>query len=89
MAKSHEQISMLASRLAKTATGYAAVIDNVLNVKTVADTEKAAALNAIYATRASLAMICQDPDCGCIQRLVAQHFPQVRIVTVKVEVSDA
>lgn len=79
----------LADRLATSATGFGAVIGGVLNVRTVADTKKATALNAIYAMGQVLMSVCQDPECDCTVRVLAHYFPEVRIVPVTVEVADA
>lgn len=79
------ELGGLTARLATSATGYAAVIGGVLNVRTVSDSQKAAALNAIYAMGHTVLAPCPNPDCDCIVRLLAHHFPDVRLVPVRIE----
>lgn len=79
----------LKHRLATTASGFGAIIDGVLNVRTVTDSRKGAALNTIYAMGHSLVSSCVDPDCGCLEGTLADLFPDVRIVAVNVEVDHA
>lgn len=85
MADQSSTLGFLTARLATSATGYAAVIGGVLNVSTVADSQKAAALNAIYAMGHTVLAPCPDPDCDCMVRILAHHFPDVRLVPVRIE----
>lgn len=85
MAEATAELGGLTARLATSATGYAAVIGGVLNVRTVADSQKAAAMNAIYAMGHTVLAPCPDPDCDCMVRLLAHHFPDVRLVPVRIE----
>ena len=81
-------IRSLTSRLASSATGFGAVIDGVLNIRTITDSANMAALNALYLTRIRVYSNCSDRDCDCKLRLLAQLRPDIRIVRVAVEVSD-
>lgn len=76
----------LAARLATTATGYGAVIDGVLNIRTVTETANLAAFNALIVCGYGVRTSCLDPDCDCKVRLLAQVLPAVQIVPVAVEV---
>jgi UDP-N-acetylglucosamine enolpyruvyl transferase len=78
----------LTLRLATTATGYGAVINGVLDVRTVADTPNSAAMCAIMAQGRRVLSNCADPDCDCKLRLLADMFPEVKIVPVSVEATD-
>ena len=79
------ELGGLTARLAKSASGYAAVIGGVLNARTVADSQKAAAMSAFFAMGYAPVDPCLDPDCDCTVRLLAHHFPDVRIVQVRIE----
>ncbi|WP_333826897.1 hypothetical protein [Pararhodobacter sp.] len=78
----------LADRMARTAHGHAAVIDGILNIRTVTDTRNAAALNALFITGTRIIPTCQDPECDCIVRLLAQMRPDIKIVAVSLEVNN-
>lgn len=78
----------LTSRLASSATGFGAVIDGVLNIRSVTETANMAAYNALYLAGHRILTNCADPDCDCKLRLLAQLRPDIRIVRVAVEVSD-
>lgn len=73
-------------RLATTATGYGAVIDGILNIRTVTDSPNAAALNALYVRGFSVMFACGDTDCDCAVKALARAIPTARIVAVKIEV---
>lgn len=79
----------LTDRLATTATGYAAVIDGVLNVMTLDAHRNDAAHNALIIQGFEVASDCRDPECDCIVRLLAKLRPEIKIVAVNVEVADA
>lgn len=86
------RIDPLIKSLAATATGYAAVIDGVLDIRTVADNEKGAAINALSVLGVPmfvLAMLCQDPECDCTTKMLKgvaeQRKRKVEIVAVKIE----
>lgn len=78
-------IDNLKASLLTSAMGYAAVIDGVLNIRTVSESENAAALNAIYVLGYRLATTCVNHDCNCMVQALAQIAPGARIVPVKVE----
>lgn len=87
------RIDPLIKSLAATATGYAAVIDGVLDIRTAADNEKGAAINALSVLGVPLiilAMSCNDPECDYTLKMLAQVAKQrkrtVEIVTVKIEI---
>lgn len=77
----------LAGRLAASATGYGAVIDGVLNIRTVTDTANHAAINALFLCGVFVQSTCGDPECDCMVRLLARLRPGDRIVPVAVEVT--
>lgn len=80
--------SALTEGMSRSAQGYAAVIDGILNVRTVTDTRNAAALNALFITGYRVIPTCQDPDCDFVVRLLAQMRPDIKIVPVSLEVND-
>lgn len=75
----------LLARLATSASGFGAVIDGVLNVRTVTDTRNAAALNALCVQGFRVVSTCEDRECDCLVKLMAQLMPTARIVPVRVE----
>lgn len=77
----------LTIRLATSATGYGAVIDGVLNIRTVTDTMNAAALNALYVCGFQVLTGCGDADCDCMVKAAAKLIPHAKIVPVKIEVN--
>lgn len=86
--KTNSGMADLAASLATSAMGYGAVIDGVLNIRTVSDSKNGAALNAIYVLGYRLASACVNPDCTCMVQALAQIAPGARIVPVTVGVSD-
>jgi len=78
--------AFLTAALASTATGYGAVIDGVLNIRTVTETPNMAAVNAAYLKGFHIIATCTDPSCNCIVRALAERCPDVKIVPVLVEV---
>lgn len=74
--------------MAASATGWGAIINGTLDVRTVTDSANGAATNAIYAKGVRLITNCTEPDCDCKVKLLADLFPDVKIVSVKVEVSN-
>ena len=71
--------------LAISATGYGAVIDGVLNIRTVTDSPNAAALNALHFLGFRMVSNCADRDCDCMVTALARLAPDVRIVPVSVQ----
>lgn len=82
-------LDVFTARLAASATGYGAVIDGVLNIRTVTESANMAAFNALYLAGYRILSNCADPDCDCKLRLLSQYRPDTRIVHVSVEVRDA
>lgn len=80
-------LAHLTKRLANSATGYAAVIDDVLNIRSVSSTQNAAALNALYLVGIGVLSNCDDMDCTCKVDLLARLRPDIKIVPVNVEVA--
>lgn len=78
----------LTARLSNSATGYGAVIDGVLNIRTVTETANMAAFNALFLCRIAVLSDCRDPDCQCKLDLLARLRPDVKIVPVDVKVTD-
>ncbi|MGA0615930.1 hypothetical protein [Paracoccus sp. KR1-242] len=76
----------ISAALATTASGFGAVIDGVLNIRTVSETQNAAAVNAAHLKGLHVMLVCHDPDCACIVRAVIQRYPDIKIVPVRVEV---
>jgi len=82
------QAKSLKDRLATTATGYGAVIDGVLNIRTVSDTRNAAALNALFVREFRVQTACFDTDCDCMVQLLTRLCPDMRLVPVTVGVTE-
>lgn len=74
----------LTTALAASATGFGAVIDGVLNIRTVSETRNMAAFNALYMRGFIVHRACQNPDCDCVVRMAARLIPGTRIVPVDV-----
>lgn len=77
----------ITQRLATTATGYAAIIGGVLDIRTVTDGRNAAALNALFANGTRVESNCTDRDCTCLVELLGRLHPDVQIVAVAVQVT--
>lgn len=77
----------LTQRLATTATGFGAVIDGILDIRTVTEAPNVAALNALHAKGFRILSNCQDRDCTCLVDLLAKLAPDVRLVPVSVQVT--
>ncbi len=76
----------LADLLATSATGWAAVINGTMDVRTISDGKNTTALNAMRACGFDVMTTCADPDCDCMVTVLAQHRPNVKLVRVRVEV---
>ncbi|SDX96736.1 hypothetical protein [Roseicitreum antarcticum] len=74
----------LTERMALSAHGYAAVIDGIMNVRTVSSSPNFAALNALYLTGKILAGGCRDPECDCMVNFMKKVSPNIKIVPVSV-----
>lgn len=79
----------LATRLATTGTGFAAVIDGILDVRTISDTANDAAMNALLIKGTMAFATCTDPACDCVVKGLAKLMPSAKIVAVRVEVAHA
>lgn len=75
----------LTTGLASRAYGFAAFIDGILNPRTATDTRNGAAVNALYIAGFSVHSNCQDSECDCMVRALAQLRPGIRIVPVTIE----
>lgn len=74
--------------LASSATGFAAVIDGVLNVTTIGDTREAVAVYAfgVMGFRIYSDCACLDRDlCGCVEKALGWRFPNIKIIPVQVK----
>lgn len=80
--------SKLTARLASTSTGHAAVIDGILDVRSISDSPNRAALNALYLVGYQVRSNCTDPDCDCFIKALARIAPAVKILPVQVEVAQ-
>lgn len=83
-----DPLAEIKAALSAKAEGYAAVIDGVLNVRTVADTRNGAAVNAAYICGYRVLQTCADPACDCLVRLLQSVRPDIRVVNVTVGVRD-
>lgn len=77
----------LHSLMARTATGYAGVIDGVLDIRTVTDTRKGAAISSLLALGFMPVPICPDPDCDCLDRNLHKITDRVTLVPVSVQLT--
>lgn len=86
-------IEALSQGLATTATGFACVIDGVLDVRTIADTAKDCAKRGIAVRFGPIAALlgsgCDDPTCDCTVRALTEACPDIKIVTVEIKVTEA
>lgn len=79
-------LDKLKSSLAISATGWGAVINGTLDIRTITDEKKAAAHRALcIATGTIVLSTCADPDCDCLIEILAEKFPAVKLVQVRVE----
>jgi len=76
----------LADLLATSGTGWAAVINGTMDVRTISDGKNTAALSAMHACGFGVISTCSDPDCDCMVNVLDQHRPDVKLVRVRVEV---
>ena len=75
--------------LATSGTGWAAIINGIMDVRTISDGKNTAALNAIHVCGFHPRTTCVDPDCDpdcdCIVKVLADCMPDVKLVRVRVE----
>ena len=78
-------LEALAATMATQTTGYIAIIDGVMNPATFHMHMSAAARAAlIVKLQKYVVSTCADPDCDCLVNLLAEKFPDVKIVPVDV-----
>lgn len=77
-------IEALTERMQRSATGFACVYEGLLDVRTVADTGRAAAIRGMM-MRNVLVIPCPDEACDCAVK-AAETFG-LRIVPVTIEVT--
>ena len=75
----------LTDLMATSCTGYGAVIDGVLDIRTVTETKNMAAVNALFMCGFGVATTCHDPDCDCKVKILEVMRPDVNLVPVKVQ----
>ena len=72
--------------MASNATGYCAVIDGVLDIRTASNTQNSAALNALFTCGYEVTSMCKDPDtCDCIVKILEGLEPNAKIVAVTIK----
>lgn len=81
-------INDLTQRMATTATGWAAVINGVLDARTVTINKRSAAINAFLAMNIVVLGTCADEDCNCMIEKLGHRFPGIKLVPVTVVVSN-
>lgn len=75
----------LTEAMATSATGYAAVIDGVLDIRTTSDNLKGATIYALRGLGYVILVGCPDPECDCILRnLPPELKDRIEIVAVSV-----
>lgn len=75
-----------ASMLTKT-LGFAAVLDGIVNIRTVSDTAQAAAFNMMH-IHGVLFSPCNDPKCDCTTKALNQVVPGAKIVPVEIVICE-
>lgn len=80
-----EHVERLRASMAKSATGYGAIINGVLDIRSVSLTKSMAAVNALYLQGLGVVSTCTDPDCDCKVKILAEFFPETKIVPVMVQ----
>jgi hypothetical protein len=82
----------LTKSMATTATGYAAVLNGVLDATTTSASRKSAAMKALVASGvpafAVMLLGCDKDGCDCVEKAFVAEVDGGRIVPVKVEVSQ-
>lgn len=75
-----------ASMLTKT-LGFAAVLDGVVNIRTVSDTAQGSALNMLFIHNVVFSP-CNDPKCNCTTKALNEVVPGAKIVPVEVVICE-
>jgi hypothetical protein len=81
-------MAQIKAALSAKAQGYGAIINGVLNIRTVSDSRNAAAVNAAHVCGYLVVANCDDPGCDCLVRLLQSARPDIAIVPVGVEVQN-
>lgn len=81
-----DAVASLTAKLAESATGYGAIINGVLDPRTVTAYRNGAALNAMYVLGTNIISSCQDPACECMVELLKRLGLPAEIVPVRIEV---
>lgn len=79
----------LKAQMALSGAGYAAVIEGVLNVRTVSDGPNMSAYFALVFTGFNVRGPCRDSDCDCWVQALMQLRPDIKLVPVEVQVPIA
>lgn len=74
--------------LATSATGYGAIIDWVLNIRTITDSPNGVAINALHVRGFQILSTCTDRDCDCMVATLNRLCPDVKIAPVSVAVTN-
>lgn len=88
MADTGKTIEEMKAGLARSGYGHAAVVDGVLDMRTVANGPNATALMVLTLNRYVVMRMCPDPFCDCVVEDLKKLLPAVSIVRVKVDVID-
>jgi len=79
----------LSAQMALSGAGYAAVINGVLNVRTVSDGPNLSAYFALVFTGYKVTGMCHDADCDCWVQAMMKLRPDIKLVPVEVQVPIA
>lgn len=83
-----DPIAMLKAAIATSATGFAAIIDGAMDIRTIGGTKNSAAFAVLTVkSRRMVISTCSDPGCDCLVKVLAENYPDVRIVAVSVQVA--
>lgn len=78
-------LEAIAASMATQTAGYIAVIDGVMNPMTFHVERKRTALAALTIKTGKMVLsTCTDAGCDCEVKVLAENFPDVKIVTVDV-----
>mgnify|MGYP003495552511 CR=1 FL=1 len=87
MADMETNIGTMKAVLATFATGYAAVIGGVLDIRTIRHDKQATAQAAFLAKGVLMMPSCLDVSCDCVVRKLAEVLPEIKLVAVSVAVN--
>jgi hypothetical protein len=83
-----DPIAAMTASMARTSSGFAAVIGGVLDIRSASETADMAAYNALFLVGINLISNCNDPDCDCKRKALARLRPDIKIVPVTMEAKD-